>query len=149
MSDVDKAESLFRSGCACSQAVLGSFAPRLGLNEDVAMRVSAGFAGGMRMAGTCGAVTGAFMVLGLAYCDDNCRTADGRKQAYEHVVSLAAEFQARHESLACRDLLGCDISTPEGGRLATEQGLFRSKCPAFVRSAAELVEARLATTQER
>ena len=149
MSDVDKAESLFRSGCACSQAVLGTFGPRLGLTEDDAMRVSAAFAGGMRMAETCGAVTGAFMVLGLAYCDEKCRTAEGRKRAYEHTVSLAAEFKARHESLVCRDLLGCDISTPEGGRLATEKGLFRSKCPEFVRSAAELVEARLPTAQER
>jgi C_GCAxxG_C_C family probable redox protein len=143
MGDVDKAESLFRSGCACSQAVLGTYGPRFGLNEDEAMRVSAGFAGGMRMAETCGAVTGAFMVLGLAYCDGKCRTAEGRKRAYEKVVSFAEEFKARHESLACRELLGCDISTPEGARLATEKGLFRSECPELVRSAAELVEARL------
>jgi C_GCAxxG_C_C family probable redox protein len=143
MSDVDKAESLFRGGCACSQAVLGTYGPRFGLNEDDAMRVSAGFAGGMRMADTCGAVTGAFMVLGLAHCDEKCRAADGRKRAYEKVVSFADEFRARHEALVCRELLGCDISTPEGARLATEQGLFRSKCPQLVRSAAELVEARL------
>ena len=143
MGDVDKAEDLFRSGCACSQAILGTYGPRFGLNEEEAMRVSAGFAGGMRMAETCGAATGAFMVLGLAYCDDKCRTAEGRRRAYEKVVSFAAEFKARHESLACCELLGCDISTPEGARLATEKGLFRSKCPELVRSAAELVEARL------
>ncbi len=143
MGDVDKAESLFRSGCACSQAVLGTYGPRFGLKEDEAMRVSAGFAGGMRMAETCGAVTGAFMVLGLAHCDEKCRTAEERKRAYEKVVSFAEEFKARHASLACRDLLGCDISTPEGVRTATEKGLFRSKCPEFVRSAAEMVEARL------
>ena len=143
MGDVDKAESLFRSGCACSQAVLGTYGPRFGLKEDEAMRVSAGFAGGMRMAETCGAVTGAFMVLGLAHCNEKCRAAEERKRAYEKVVSLAKEFKTRHTSLACRDLLGCDISTPEGARRATEMGLFRSKCPEFVRSAAEMVEARL------
>jgi C_GCAxxG_C_C family probable redox protein len=63
MNEVDQAESLFRSGCACSQAVLGTYGPRLGLSETEALRVSAGFAGGMRMAETCGAVTGAIMVL--------------------------------------------------------------------------------------
>jgi C_GCAxxG_C_C family probable redox protein len=109
------------------------------------MRVSAAFAGGMRMAETCGAVTGAFMVLGLAHCDHTCRTAEGRKRAYENVVSLAEEFKARHGSVRCRDLLGCDISTPEGGRLAAEKGLFRSRCPELVRSAAEMLEARLPT----
>jgi len=143
MSDVDKAESLFRGGCACSQAVLGTYGPRFGLNEAEAMRVAAGFAGGMRMAGTCGAVTGAFMVLGLAYCDANCRTFEDRKRAYGKVVSFAEEFRARHASLICRDLLGCDISTPEGEQEAKEKDLFRSKCPEFVRSAAEMVEARL------
>ncbi len=143
MSDVDKAEGLFRSGCACSQAILATYGPRFGLNEDEAMRVSAGFAGGMRMAETCGAVTGAFMVFGLAYCDETCRAAEGRKLAYEKVLSFAEEFRARHASLACRDLLDCDISTAEGARLATEKGLFRSRCPELVRSAAELVAARL------
>jgi C_GCAxxG_C_C family probable redox protein len=145
MSEVEKAESLFRSGCACSQAVLGTYGPRFGLNEEEAMRVSAGFAGGMRMAETCGAVTGAFMVLGLAYCDEKCRTAEGRKRAYEKIVSFVQEFKVRHATLACRGLLGCDISTPEGARLTTEKGLFRSKCPELVRSAAELLEARLPT----
>jgi C_GCAxxG_C_C family probable redox protein len=143
MGDVDKAERLFRGGCACSQAVLGTYGPRFGLNEDLAMRVSAGFAGGMRTAETCGAVTGGFMVLGMAYCDEKCRTAEGRKRAYEKVVSFSKDFKARYGAVACRDLLGCDISTPEGARLATEKGLFRSKCPELVRGAAELIEARL------
>jgi len=143
MGDVDKAEGLFWSGCACSQAVLCTYAPRFGLSEDEAMRVSAGFAGGMRMADTCGAVTGAFMVFGLAYCDAKSRTANERKRAYEQVVSFAEEFKARHGSLTCRELLGCDISTPDGARLAADAGLFRSKCPELVRSAAAMVEARL------
>jgi len=123
--------------------VLGTYGPRFGLNEAEAMRVSAGFAGGMRMAETCGAVTGSFMVLGLAYCDEECTTPEERKPAYETIVSFVQEFKARHGALACRDLLGCDISTPEGARVATDLGLFRSKCPELVRSAAELLEARL------
>jgi C_GCAxxG_C_C family probable redox protein len=143
MDDAEKAESLFRSGCACSQAVLGTYGPRFGLTEDQAMRVSAGFAAGMRMSETCGAVTGAFMVLSLASCGEKCRTAEERQRAYKSIVSFAQDFKARHGGLACRDLLGCDISTPEGARTATERGLFRTTCPELVRTAAELLEARL------
>jgi len=143
MSDAKKAEALFRSGCACSQAVLGTYGPRFGLGEGEALRVAAGFAGGMRMAETCGAVTGGLMVLGLAHCDDNCKTAEGRKRVYEAVASFTNEFKTRHGSLLCRELLGCDISTPDGAARAKEQGLFKSKCPELVRSAAEMVEARL------
>jgi C_GCAxxG_C_C family probable redox protein len=140
MGDVDVAVELFKSGCACSQAVLGVYGPRYGLDEARAMRVAAGFAGGMRLAETCGAVTGAFMVFGLAHCGDGCKTAEGRKTAYGAVTSFAQRFSERHGSLVCRELLGCDISTPEGAKAATEQGLFRTKCVQLVRDAAELVE---------
>ena len=143
MSDVDAAVDLFRNGCACSQALLGVYGPRYGLDEGRAMRVAAGFAAGMRLGETCGAVTGSFMVFGLAHCGDTCKTADGRKAAYGAITSFAEEFGQRHGSLVCRELLGCDISTPEGAKVALEKGLFRTKCVELVRGAAELVEAML------
>ena len=142
-SGVETAAELFRSGCACSQAVLSAYGPRFGLDEDRAMRVASGFAGGMRMAETCGAVTGAFMVLGLAHCDASCRTAEGRKAAYGAIGSFAQAFRERHGSLECRELLGCDISTPEGAKAAAERGLFRTKCVELVGDAAELLERML------
>ena len=145
MSDVETAVGLFRDGCACSQAILGVYGPRLGLDENRAVRVAAGFAGGMRLGETCGAVTGAFMVLGLAYCSDDCRTAEGRKAAYGAILSFADRFRQRHGSLVCKELLGCDISTPEGAKTAVEKGLYRSKCVDLVRGAAELVEGMLPT----
>jgi len=143
MTNVDRAVELFKSGCACSQAVLGAFGPRYGLDEERAVRVAAGFAGGMRMAETCGAVTGAFMVFGLARCDGGCRTADGRQATYAAVTSFAENFRRLHGSLACRGLLGCDISTPEGAATAREQDLFKTRCVEFVRTAAELLEETL------
>ena len=143
MSDVERAVGLFRDGCACSQAVLGVYGPRFGLEQRSAVRVAAGFAGGMRLAETCGAVTGAFMVLGLAYCGDDCQRAEGRKAAYEAVVSFADKFKRMHGSLGCRELLGCDVSTPEGAKAAVERGLFGTRCPELVRGAAELLESML------
>jgi C_GCAxxG_C_C family probable redox protein len=144
-SRVSAAVDLFRSGCACSQAILGSYAPSYGLDEDRAMRVAAGFAGGMRMAETCGAVTGAFMVLGLAHCTNECRTAKDRKDAYSAVLAFADAFRARHRSLVCRELLGCDASTAEGLKLAQDQGLFASRCVELVRDAATILEESLPT----
>ena len=139
MNDIDAAVELFRNGCACSQAILAVYGPRFGLDEDRAVRVAACFAGGMRMAETCGAVTGGFMVLGLAGCGDGCRTIEGRRAAYASVQSFAETFKRRHGSLVCRELLGCDISTPEGYKIAVDQGLFRTRCVELVRDAAELL----------
>jgi hypothetical protein len=80
------------------------------------------------------------MVLGLAHCGDDCRTAEGRQAAYGAVTSFAQQFRRRHGSLVCRELLGCDISTPEGAKVAQEKGLFLTTCVRLVRDAAELVE---------
>lgn len=147
MDRVNAALESFRGGCACSQAILGTFGPRFGLDEERAIRVAAGFAGGMRRAEMCGAVTGALMVLGLAHCDGSCRQAAGRAATYSAIGSFASQFLERHGSLSCRELLACDISTPEGARIAKEQGLFRTKCVELVRDAALILEGMLPTNE--
>jgi len=139
-SEVNVAVERFKSGCACSQAVCGTYGPRYGLDEDQGMRIAAAFAGGMRIAETCGAVTGALMVLGLAHCSESCRTAEERKPAYAAALTFFEQFKKRHGSLSCRELLGCDISTPEGQKTASEQGLFRTKCVDLVRDASSILE---------
>nr|QNO46363.1 hypothetical protein KKGFGGCE_00001 [Methanosarcinales archaeon ANME-2c ERB4] len=50
------------------------------------------------------------------------------------------EFKSRNGSITCRELLGCDISTSEGMKLAEDNGLFITRCPKFVRDAAEIIE---------
>ena len=54
----------------CAQSVAVPFAEAVGISEDTACRMAANFGGGMKMASTCGALTGALMVLGLAGLDD-------------------------------------------------------------------------------
>ena len=123
--------------------MLAAYGPRYGLSESQALRVAAGFAAGMRMSETCGAVTGAFMVFGLAKCGPDCKVAEDRQAAYDAVVAFSKAFRERQGSLTCRELLGCDVSTPEGAQAAREAGLFSTKCVDFVRCAAELVEEML------
>ncbi len=105
---VEEAVGLFRAGCACSQAVLAPVAERLGLDREQAMRISACFAGGMRGGEVCGAVTGAYMALGLAHCAGDCITAEGCQAAYEEVKSFNSAFRMRHGSLICRELVDLD-----------------------------------------
>ena len=146
MDSVARAVGLSESGCSCSQSVFGAFAPRFGLDEDVAVRVASGFGGGMRMGDTCGAITGAFMVLGLAHADDGCRTGEGRQTVSDAVIEFTRRFRERHGTLTCRDLLGCDIHTPEGKQQALDQNLFETRCRGLVGDAAALVESLVAPT---
>jgi len=143
MSKVDEAVECFCSGAACSQAIVGTYGINYGLTRAQAMKLASGFAGGMRLAETCGAVTGAFMILGLKYAGDNCDKRDGRDEVYGALANFMERFKQRNNSVVCKELLGCDISTPAGGQKATQEGLFRTICPKLVQDAAEVLEEML------
>jgi C_GCAxxG_C_C family probable redox protein len=131
----------FSSGLNCSQAVLAEYAEELGVDFEIAQRIACGFGGGMgRMGGTCGAVTGAFMVIGLKACAPDPRDAFAKARTYTLVQAFAEEFEARHQTLSCRELLECDISTPEGFDEARRSGVLAERCPAYVSDAVEILE---------
>ena len=89
---------------------------------------------------TCGAVTGALMVIGLKHG----QTQREDKQAKEKTYALAREFlerfKARNDALLCRELLGYDINTPEGMQAIRDKGLFDSLCARLVANAVEILE---------
>jgi C_GCAxxG_C_C family probable redox protein len=142
---IEQAVACFQEGFSCSQAVLATFAPQFGLDRDLALKVSGAFGAGMgRMGETCGAVTGAFMVIGLLHGRTKAEDQETKEKAYALVAELADQFRQRNGSLACRELLGCDLGTPEGRQCAHDHGLSATRCVKFVRDAAEIVERMLA-----
>ena len=84
-----------------------------------------------------GAVTGAMMALGLKY--GGTKPGD-KEKAYELVREFIDRFQARHGTLKCKDLLGCDLSTPERRAHFKEHKLHDTVCTQFVRDAVEIAE---------
>jgi C_GCAxxG_C_C family probable redox protein len=141
MSKAENARATFRKGFNCSQAVLSSFGEEFGLDPIMAYKVAAAFGGGMgHMGETCGAVTGAFMVIGLKY---GLTVADGsqsHREAFSAVQDFVEQFKSRHGSIVCRDLLGFDISDRNAFREAMKQGIPQKICPKLVQDAAEIVE---------
>jgi len=141
MDTVEQSVALFREGFSCSQALLAAFGPALGLDRELALRLADPFGGGMgRMAETCGAVTGAFMVIGLKH--GRTRADDKAAKATTHrlVQGFVERFKARNTTIVCRDLLGCDISTPEGLKQAYDRKIVFTLCPKLVQDAAEILE---------
>jgi C_GCAxxG_C_C family probable redox protein len=133
---------MFEQEFSCSQSVFAAFVDPVDLPRELALRVASGLGGGLARTGnTCGAVTGAIMALGLRHCGVPAEADPlGKERAYPSVREFLARFKARHGSIACRELLGCDLGTPEGLQSAREQGVFKSRCPLFVRTAGELLE---------
>lgn len=141
MNQVEYAVSQFKEGFLCSQAILATYGPPLGLARETALKLSGPFGGGVaRMAGTCGAVNAAFMVLGLKYAPIDIKDEQAKERAYKLVQEFVKEFKGRNGTITCRDLLNCDISTSDGLKKAREEKLFSAVCPKFVQDASEILE---------
>jgi len=141
MSHAEVAQATFKQHYNCAQAVLSAYAQELGMERGQALRVATGFGGGMgRLAATCGVVTGAFMVLGLKYGMIDSADQASKEKTYAAVQAFAQEFRARCGSLDCRDLLGVDLSTPDGLAIARDQQLFDRRCPIYLQAAAEILD---------
>jgi C_GCAxxG_C_C family probable redox protein len=141
MGRATKAAETFDSGFNCSQSVLTAFCNELGLQDEMAFRIACGLGGGMgRMAKTCGAVTGAFMVIGLKYGQIQGDDKAAKEKTYTFVKAFADLFAKQHGSIECRELLACDINTSEGLKVANEKNLFKTICPKYVESAVNILE---------
>ena len=124
----------------CAQSVLLSHAEELNLDRTTALRMALGFGGGMAMGETCGAVTGAYMVLGMKARFEGKSVQEVKAETKAAVRRFNERFIAQHGSLQCKKLLGVDLSTPEGSAEANAKGLFDSVCSVLVGSAAEILE---------
>jgi C_GCAxxG_C_C family probable redox protein len=133
MNNVKDAVDLFLDKYVCSQAVFAAFSEDMGISKEDALKIGACFGSGMRKGEVCGACTGALMALGLKY-------GESKEKSNEVCVRFLDEFKKENSSYICRDLLGCDISTPEGVEYALKENLFKEICPKMVESAAIITE---------
>jgi C_GCAxxG_C_C family probable redox protein len=139
MDNIRTTVDLFDTGLTCSQAVLTVFGEHYGLDSRMALIVGRPLGGGMgHMGRTCGAVSAAVIVLGLA--KDDSEEKEAREVTFAAVQELFRRFQAVHGTTDYKDLLGEDMSTEEGIKRIREQGLVRKVCPAFVRDAAVILQ---------
>jgi len=145
MDLTDTAEVRFMRGYSCSQSVFSALAERWNISPDVSLRIAAGFGGGLaRSAGTCGCVSRAVMAIGLAQHGISPEVNRSEKaKTYEVCRRFMRAFEERNGSTLCSELLGCNISTPEGLAQARREGLFQSRCTKLVRDTVEIVRGML------
>ena len=143
MTNAEKAAGIFKEGFSCSMAVLGAYCEQFGLDKRLAYKVSSGFGGGMHCDQTCGVVTGAFMVIGLKFGRTRADDIEAKMNTAKMTNEFAKKFKARHGSIGCTELIGCNISTPQGFEEAKTKDLFKQLCPEYVISAAEILDEML------
>jgi C_GCAxxG_C_C family probable redox protein len=115
----------------CAQAVMLS--GLLTMDEDPGLTSVAGYLGGgmVRMGQVCGALSGAAVTLGLR---DRLTAQEQQKNStatFGALQRLLRGFESEFGAVTCRELLGCDISSPEGFREAKRCHAL-SRCPEYV-----------------
>lgn len=136
----ENAKVTFRAGLNCAQAVVSSYSEALDFDKDMALSISCGFGGGMgRLQGTCGAVTGSYMVLGLDNCQKFTDNIDRKAATYSMVQKFNDQFIKAHGTTDCISLLKCEIKSEEGHQKAKEENLFVTVCEKCISDSIEIV----------
>lgn len=130
------AEAAFASGLYCAESVVLALAQSQGIESDLLPKAATAFCSGMaRSCGTCGALTGAMLGLGLAL--GRSRSEDSVQPAYAATQRLIAAFESEFGARDCHELLGCDLGTAEGQATFRAQGLGQ-RCARYTGRAAEI-----------
>lgn len=135
------AREYFLSGYNCAQAVFAAFSEELGLEAELAKRIACGFGAGISCRGeTCGAVSGAIMLIGLKYGNSQKEDQAAKSEIYALSQEFIRRFEALNGTVKCKELLGYDLSLPEGLDSVREQQLFDIVCPKFVGDSVKIIE---------
>ncbi|MCM1258824.1 MAG: EAL domain-containing protein [Roseburia sp.] len=141
MTHKERADQLLHQQYHCSQALFGAFADDLGLDLKTAFKISTCFGGGMRQGGICGCITASLLVLGMAlgFYDSQDRELEvyGNQKTDEFIKRFTEQMEGVTN---CRDILGEDISKPQGMAVIRKEGLILKKCPRAINISIEILE---------
>lgn len=129
----ERASGYFKQGYGCAQAVLLSFADVIGMEEATLARLGSSFGGGMgRLREVCGAVSGAFAVLGFVCGYDDPTDKEGKSRHYAMIREFADRFKEKAgvPSIVCRELLGgAGLDNRAGGEAEARTPAYYQKRP--------------------
>jgi C_GCAxxG_C_C family probable redox protein len=137
----DAAHKLFGKGLNCAQSILAAKSDLTGFSVTDSLKIATGFGAGMaKMQGICGAVTGAYMVIGALHGRVNPDDEASRDKTYRFIGEFNRRFTELHGSLNCRELLGVDLNSDEGIEEAERGGYFDSRCAKYVTDAERILD---------
>ena len=142
MNRFEKAFALHEQGYNCAQAVIGAYADVIGIGEQEAFSIGAGFGGGAGTGELCGAISGALMVLGLLTPVDAADPVGSKKRTTALSKEFQKRFQEKFGALRCHDLLAKGLPAEQIPAGAKALGLTRH-CDIMIATATEIVEEML------
>jgi C_GCAxxG_C_C family probable redox protein len=137
---VKAALAKFEEGYDCSHAILGAYADLFEFDEKSMemIRRPCGPMTGRPMT-VCGAVMGALKALSQKLRDDKEAGHDTQRKS-ELIREFRERFEKLHGTVSCTELLGVDISEPDGQMMALDKDLFHTHCVKYITDAALILE---------
>ena len=127
---IKKAEDLFMQGYNCAQSVTAAFADIYGYTEEQALKLSAGFGGGIgRLRLTCGAACGMFILAGMDCGSSDINDREGKSANYKVVQDLADAFKKEFGTLECAELLKLKKDAPLSHEASERTAEYYAKRP--------------------
>ncbi len=126
---VESAVEKKNKGYNCAQAVACNYCDLVGIDEETMFRLTEALGVGMgNMEGTCGAIAGACIVLGLKNSTGNLEQPNSKGATGKLARKVMEQFKERNSSVTCKELKG--VGT----------GVMLRSCPDCVRDASEFLE---------
>lgn len=139
MTALEFQREMSSKGCNCAQIVFSYFAEKNGLDINKALKITSAFGGGMGKGDVCGAITGAYMALGLIYGND-LENSD-RSILKEKIKEFDLEFQKISMERRCEDILGVNVGDKEKVmEFAKKNPDFKAICPKLVINSINIIE---------
>lgn len=124
-----KAIYSFRGGKNCAQSVLSTYAERFKIETELAISLTSGFGAGMgRLQETCGAVTGAFMVIGLHNSKMHRDNSSLKEASMLMIQEFTQKFVEKNGTINCKSLIKCDLNTDEGQKYFADNKIADTIC---------------------
>lgn len=138
MTKGEQAKKYYEGGYNCAQSVIAAFAGDYGMSLEQALKIAGSFGGGMRLAATCGGLTGAMMALGLAQSGTE-PTVENKSKMDTLTFELIDRWKKQVGPIDCKDILGYDIRIPDERCQAVESGAIAKNCPRCVEMGANIL----------
>lgn len=135
------AKNYFLGGFNCAQSVLIAFNDIINIDEKQLLKLASSFGGGMgRKQLTCGAVSGALIVLGYFFGKEEKDDRKALEKNYQLVREFMDQFIKDFGSENCKDLIKCDLLTDEGKKYFVENKISSTFCVNLVKKSVEILE---------
>jgi C_GCAxxG_C_C family probable redox protein len=134
---IENALFYFAGGYSCSQAIFAAFAGNMGISTETAFKIACGLGAGCGRSGQiCGAVSGAYLVIGLKHGKEDIDDNEAKELTYKLVNEFNKRFLENFKSVNCTELIGLNLGLKEDLEKVRSENVIERTCFGIVEKTA-------------